>query len=230
MLYTPGLTFGELSGKAGHTVASKGPFGNWISVQGYRTVPITQYTQSARASFYAVQKLFGTLSPSDLDDWDTLGENIILTGRLGRNYSLTAASVFCQINRNLYTIGQSYVTSAPAIAYPDPVAGVIGTATAPPTGSFLLELDIDPTTVPADTYFVVYGQKPKNSQSNRATKRGWKVVAVLEPSDSGVVDITAGYLQRFHGWFPLNTIAIRVTPVSASGFQGESAFTFILSD
>jgi len=229
MLYQPGLLVGELSGKAGHTYATKGPYGTVITVLGRHRAPLTQYTQSARASFRTIQQLFGTLDNDQLDAWTTLGENIIITGRLGRNYQLTAASVFCQINRNLYTIGQPYVVDPPAIAYPADILGFTCDAQAPPTGSYEINLDLDPDTVPMDTYFVVYGQKPKNSQGYRYTQRGWKVLSVIGPGESNVVDVSTEYNTRFHGWFPLQTIPIRVIPVSSVGFQGNPAINWALS-
>lgn len=229
MLYNPGLTFGELSGRAGHTIASKGPYGTWISIRGSHTVRVTQYTQASRASFRTIQKLFATLGPTDLTDWTTLGLALLITGRLERQYSLTAASTFVLVNRNLYTIGASYVTTAPALTVPVDTPSLTGAATAPPTGSFLLELTISPDPVPASTYYVIYGQKPKGSVSNTFSKRGWKVIAVLTPGDSAFVDVTAGYLQRFTGWYPGDTLAIKVTPISAEGFQGTPGYAWVTS-
>lgn len=229
MLYQPGLLVGELSGKAGHTYASKGPYGTWITVLGRHTAPKTIHALSARASFYAVQKLFGTLSPEQLDGWSALGLEVLISGRLGRNYTLTAASVFCQINRNLYTIGQDYVTDAPALTFPANVTAFVADATAPPTGSYEMNVDITPDVVPASTYFVIYGQKPRNTVANSYTKRGWKVLAVVPPAESNVLDIQAEYNARFHGWFPDQTIALSVIPVSAEGFQGNRLVTWLTS-
>ena len=229
MIYVPGLLVGQLSGKAGHTHASAGPSGTWLTVLGRHRAPLTKYSQSARASFSTIQKLFGTLDSSQIDAWETLGENIIITGRLGRNYTLTAASVFCQINRNLYTIGQPYVVDPPDIVYPADIVGFSADAQAPPTGSYELNLDLDPDIVPDDTYFVVYGQKPKNGQGLSYTKRGWKVLSVIGPGESNVVDVSAQYLTRFHGWFPLQTLPVKVIPVSSVGFQGNQSVAWALS-
>ncbi len=220
MIYVPGLLTGQLSGKAGNTVASRGPFATTISVAAHSGRVATQSSSQARSNMSTLVGIYKGLSPTDLADWKTLGQSMIVGGRLSRSYTLTPMAAFLSVNRNLFTIGISPLTTAPALVRPPSAVITVLTAVGPTPGptSITLELLTDP--LASTDSVVVYGQVIRASSILSPPRRAWKVVTVLAPSSSGPYDITADYLAICGPIHQGQTIWLKTSAVNDSGFTG----------
>ncbi len=220
MIYVPGLLTGRLSGKAGNTVASAGPFATTINVASHSGRAATAKSSAVRASLSTLVGLYKALSPTDLAGWKVLGLSIIVGGRLSRSYALTAPAAFLSVNRNLSTIGIAPLSAAPSLVRPPSAIITVLTAVGPSPGptSITLELITDP--LASTDSVVIYGQVLRAGSVLSPPRRSWKVVAILPPSSSGPYDITSDYLATCGPIAQGQTIWVRSSAINDSGFTG----------
>jgi len=229
VIYVPGLTVGQLSGRAGNTVARANPNATTIGVHRPRRQPLTPNNQLARASFSDISILYKTLTSGQLLDWAALGQDIEITGRLDRTFALSGRTAFFQVNRNLFAIGQPYVVDAPAIDIPSSPADLAGDAVTEPTATPLLELTFTPDPIDADTTVIISATRPLSSSVLAFPVSGWKQLALADDGDTGPYDITAAYLSRFGSWHVGNQIGLQVVTVNYAGFASVKNQLFITS-
>lgn len=229
MIYVPGLTVGQLSGTAGNTVARANPFATTIGVARPRRLPLTPYNQAQRASFSAISQLYATLDSGQVADWQALGESINRTGRLSREFTLSARTAFFQINRNLNAIGEAYVVDAPALSVPDAPFNLSGAAVAQPTGPYDLEFSWEPDPVDSGSAVIVQAHAPVSAQLQNFPESGWKQLQVEAAASSSPHDVTAAYQSRFGNWFVGQVIPLRAVIVSLDGFASLPASVFVTS-
>lgn len=220
MIYVPGLLTGQLSGKAGHNIASKNPYATTLTVQKHKSTAATPKSSAIRANTASLVALYKTLTSGEIADWKTLGAAMFVSGRLGRTYSLTAPGAFMSVNRNLATIGQAPVTTAPTLLRPPSVAPITLTAVGPSPGPQSLSLDLTTDPLDADTAVNVYGQVVRSASIFSPPVRSWKLITTLAPSSSGPWDILAEYIATCGDFVTGQTLWVKAIPVSLEGFQG----------
>lgn len=128
MKYLPGLLAGQLSGKAGNTVASRNKFGSYFRTRVMPTLVQNAKTGPVRANFGSNSALFRTMTEAQRTAWTALGASLSRTNSLGQTYHLTGAQMCNAINRNLFTVGGAQTSTAPT--YTAPAAIVTATITA----------------------------------------------------------------------------------------------------
>lgn len=131
MKYTPGLLAGELSGKAGSTVASHNRFGSYFRV---RTIPVNPASESqvnARNNMAAISADWRTLTAEQRASWAAAALEVTLYDSLGRSYNPTGAQYHASCNRNVfvYDPAAAMVDTPPVVAAPVALLSLTITAT-----------------------------------------------------------------------------------------------------
>ncbi len=220
MIYVPGLLAGQLSGKAGNTLASSGPYGPTLTVKRASSTPITPAKSAVQNNFAATVAAYRALSPTDLAAWKALGQTMFVIGRLHRTYTLTGIDAFLSVNRWLHTIGSPGVTTAPSLVRPPSATISVVTAVSPVPGGGTLTFDVDIDPIPLDTKLVVYGVFISSTAIQEPARRSWKVIQVFNTGDIGPYDVTTTYGSIVGGFNSGDPVWLKVVPVSDEGFPG----------
>lgn len=120
---------GQLSGKAGSTVASRNKAGSYFRTKTTPKLVQNAVTAAVRANLATLAARWRTITSSQRGGWRSLGALIIRTDSLGGSYSLTGLQAYESVNRNMSTIGGSTVDDAPAFTQPVALLTVTVTAT-----------------------------------------------------------------------------------------------------
>jgi hypothetical protein len=105
---------GDARKKAGGVVFSKSRFGSYIRKKTSPVQPRTTSQRGVRANFTANSKAWsGTLTSSQRLAYITLANANPVKDRFGNTQTLTGHQIFNKLNRNLHTIGQPLLTTAP---------------------------------------------------------------------------------------------------------------------
>ena len=118
MTYTPGLMVGQLSGKAGSTVAARNRNGSYFRTRVSPVLVRNPRTEAVRASFTQNSQEFRNLTAAQIQAWNSLGGNITRSNSVGAPYTLTGLQAYQSVNRNLATIGQPAVSDPPQQSAP----------------------------------------------------------------------------------------------------------------
>ena len=130
MKYLPSLMgVGQLSGKAGSTVASRNKAGSYLRTKVMPKLVQNAATSSVRGNLSTLASTWRTLTDIQRAGWSGLGDTIVRTDSLGATYTLTGFQAYLLINRNLFTIGLTAIATAPAYSPPASVLTVTVTAT-----------------------------------------------------------------------------------------------------
>lgn len=130
MKYLPGLLAGQLSGKAGNTVASRNKFGSYFRTRVNPMLVQNSYTGAVRANFGGNSQAWRTLTEAQRTGWTALGASISRTNSLGQTYHPTGAQMYNSVNRNIFTYGGTALAAAPVYTAPATLVTVTPTATA----------------------------------------------------------------------------------------------------
>ena len=120
---------GQLSGKAGNTVASRNKAGSYFRTRVVPKLVRNDLTTAVRANLAYLAQNYRNLTPSEQNGWIALGNNLIRLNSLGATYSLTGLQAYESVNRNLFTLGSAFVDSAPVYAPPAALTSLTLTAT-----------------------------------------------------------------------------------------------------
>lgn len=129
MKYVPGLLAGQLSGKAGNTVASRNKFASY-----FRTRVIPKLVQNAktgpvRANFGAASAGWRSLTAVVQAGWQALAATLPRSNSLGQTYFQTGSQLYVGVARNCFTLGVAIPAAAPAWVPPVAIATATITAT-----------------------------------------------------------------------------------------------------
>lgn len=220
MIYVPGLVTGQLSGKAGNTVARASRYATTIGVNRRLVGARTTLNAASRSSFATLAALYKTLTPTELASWVALGSTMITQGRLGRTFSLAGPAAFLSVNRVRAVQGESPLTTAPAHVVPAAAAFGAVTVTGPSPGPQVLSVDTSPSMVPADTTFVLYGQRVRSSSILAPPKRSWVIVATFAAGTSGPHNVLSAYKAACGDFVTGQLVPLKLIPYSLEGFKG----------
>lgn len=129
MKYVPGIAFGQFSRSQGSTTASHNRFGSYTRNRVTPVNPNTTKQAAQRAILSSLSAMYRTLTSTQRAGWAALGAQMTRLDSLGQSYSLTGLQAFTSINRNLGTVGASYISAAPALASPTTLLTLTLTAT-----------------------------------------------------------------------------------------------------
>ena len=130
MKYVPGLMVGQLSGKAGNTVASRNKGGSYIRTRVIPKHVVNPLTSEVRANFGANSQLYTQLTDTQRMEWTALGSQITRKTSLGETIHLTGLQALQSVNRNLNAIGQAQVADAPDFDSPPELVDIFLSASA----------------------------------------------------------------------------------------------------
>lgn len=120
---------GQLSGKAGSTVASRNRNGSYLRTRVIPMLVQNAATSAVRGNLSTIAANWRLLTDAQRSAWADLGSQMTRTDSLGQVYTLTGFQAYQAINRNLYTVGSVAVTDAPAYTLPPSIASATITAT-----------------------------------------------------------------------------------------------------
>lgn len=113
MKYVPGLMVGQLSGKAGSTVASRNRAGSYFRTRTIPKLVRNAKTTGVRALFTGNSQAYRDLTDGQRAGWASLGAQLTRKNSLGETIRLTGSQAYQSINANLFNTGQSTVPDAP---------------------------------------------------------------------------------------------------------------------
>jgi len=113
MKYAPGLMVGQLSGKAGSTVASRNRNGSYFRTRVSPMLVRNPATEAVRASFTQNSQGYRGLTATQIQGWISLGAGITRSNSIGQPYTLTGLQAYQSVNRNLSTVGLDSLDTAP---------------------------------------------------------------------------------------------------------------------
>ncbi len=115
MKYTVGLLAGQLSGKAGNTVASRNRNGSYFRTRVNPMVVRNIYTTSARDLFTSNSQRFRELAWYEIKTWNDLGAQMIRSNSIGQSSGMTGLQAFLSVNNNLTKYWGTSLNAAPEI-------------------------------------------------------------------------------------------------------------------
>lgn len=129
MKYVPGLMVGQLSGKAGSTVASRNKGGSYFRTRVIPKHVVNAKTTAVRENFGNTAQAYRDLTDSMRSAWDSLGAQITRKTSLGETIHLTGLQAMMMINRNLSSMFLPPDYIAPVFSSPPTLEDVTLTAT-----------------------------------------------------------------------------------------------------
>lgn len=120
---------GQLSKKAGSTVAARNRNGSYFRTRVMGTNPNTTLQIDARASLAGFAQGWKSLTQTQRNGWAALGLLMVRLDSLGQSYSLTGLQAYESINKTLDVLGSAAVTDAPTFASPAAITSATITAT-----------------------------------------------------------------------------------------------------
>lgn len=119
---------GQLSGKAGNTVASRNKAGSYFRTRVIPKLVRNARTTAVRSNLAYLAQNWRNLSSANQNGWIALGTNLVRLNSLGTTYSLTGLQAYESVNRNLFTLGSAFVSAAPVYAPPAALTALTLTA------------------------------------------------------------------------------------------------------
>lgn len=120
MKYVPGLMVGQLSGKAGSTVASRNKGGSYFRTRVIPKLVQNALTAAVRANFGDSAQAYRGITESGRLAWTALGAQMLRKTSLGETIHLTGQQAMVALNRNRFSINQDPNYVAPPFTSPPP--------------------------------------------------------------------------------------------------------------
>lgn len=99
--------------KLGDAVFARNPSGNYIRARVKPANPQTIAQQAWRANFSMFTKQWRTLTPTQMQGWNTIASSIVKHDTLGQTYHPTGIDTFVSCNLNIASVGQPQITDPP---------------------------------------------------------------------------------------------------------------------
>lgn len=216
MKYIPGLMVGQLSGKAGNTVASHNRWGSYLRTRVQGVNPSTPLQTAVRVDLEDLSEGWKALTEAQRDAWTALGAQMVRTDTLGGTYTLTGLQAWTSLNMTNRTVGQSDVTDAPAMPGA-PVAPTLGTINIENTGAKTAAYT--PTPIGASTRIILEATRPVSAGKTFLPRSEYKVMVVSAANAASPVDFDTAYVATF-GEPPVGSrVFLQVYTVDAFGFK-----------
>jgi hypothetical protein len=223
MKYVPGLMVGQLSGKAGSTVASRGRFGSYFRTRNMPTNPNTLAQQTARDRLSYISKGWSTLTNVERASWDSAAAAIPIADTLGAIYYQSGFDYFCGVNSYLsvYSGANTFSTLLPAA----PAPAAIATAALTFVGGTSASLAYTTTPLAAGTKMVIECTAPMSPGRSYIRKSDYRQIFITAAAAASPADIFSAYEARFGDTTSLagKVVHFRVYALNAEGSR--SAFT-----
>jgi hypothetical protein len=186
----------QLSGSVGGTTAAKNRYGTYFKKKSHPINRKTTSQSAVRAFFSTLTKGWKSLTSTQRFSWTSAVENFSKHNSLAETIILTGHQLYIAINRNLQTISQALLTSAPAVTTVTPLL-TQSIAAAAGAGTML---DTYTPAVPAGQSYTLYATRPL-SAGKKSNSQDYKLIAVINTADASPFDIKAAYEAVFGaGW------------------------------
>lgn len=119
---------GQLSGKAGSTVASRNRSGSYFKTKTIPKLVVNLYTEAVKNNLTTLSKHWGTLTDEQQLSWGSWAAGVNRTDSLGLGYTLTGSQGYMLVNRNLHTVAQPAIDLPPSSGAPDNVDELFSSA------------------------------------------------------------------------------------------------------
>lgn len=103
----------RIRNKVGSVVYSDNHFGGFVRNLAIPFNPKTSKQNAIRAELRRLSQRFQTIGAQNIIDWNAYGASKAYFDRFGQPYYLTGQEAYCQLNMNLYMVGESTVDTAP---------------------------------------------------------------------------------------------------------------------
>ncbi len=159
----------QLSGSVGGTTAAKNRYGTYFKKKSHPINRKTSSQSAVRTFFSTLTKGWKNLTAPQRASWTMAVENFKKANSLAESIVLTGHQLYISLNRNLQSIGEALITSAPAVTTVTPVASETITAAA---GAATMSMAFSPV-IPVGQKMLLFGTRPlsagkkSNSQENQ---------------------------------------------------------------
>lgn len=224
MKYAPGLMVGQLSGKAGSTVASHNRFGSYFRTRNIPVNPNTESQQDARNNLAAISQAWRDLTDAQRAAWNAEGPTVTSYDSLGVAYNPTGQQLFVGLNRNtyIYSGALSITTDPPPI---NPVTALATASTMVSSGPTLISIAYTATPLAAGTKIVLEAT-PCLSPGITFVKRSWyRQILVSAAAAASPLVASSAYVAKFGEVVAGKRIFFRAYVLSSAG-ERSSYITF----
>lgn len=196
MKYVPGLMVGQLSGKAGSTVASHGRFGSYFRTRNVPTNPNTEAQQLRRNWLSAIASSWKDLTQLERDTFDSAAAVITKTDSLGVSYSPSGFDYYCEIcaNSSTYAGVLTTVGNPPITAPPVALTSITLTADG---GSPALSLAYTATPLGANTKLVIEMTGPLSPGRKYIRRSDYRQITVTAAAAASPTNLLTPYQARY---------------------------------
>lgn len=213
----------DARGKEGGRVFSKNKTGNYSKRKTTGTNPNSPAQAAVRASLTYLSNRWRALTQVQRDGWSSLANQISTTNIFGDAFKYTGMNVYVKLNRNLASIGEAYIETAPS-------AGAA-------TGILITDLDADTTgggldvslsaAVPVGSALTLSASKAQ-SAGVTTPKGGYRRIQIIQNADGAAVDVSAAYIAAYGALPPVGQkVFVRGhVVVKASGFASQDTVEF----
>ena len=219
MKYVPGLMVGQLSGKAGNTVASHNRFGSYLRTRIVPVNPNTPNQTEVRANLEDLSEMWKGLTAEQRAAWTDLGSQIERVDRLGSVYTLTGLQAFTSLNMTLRSTGGTDLTDAPGMPS-NPVVPVIGTVVLDESiGGFSFTIAYTPTPIGAGVKIAVEATRWVSAGKSFLPRSEYKLIKVSAANGASPLDIDAEYTALYGIPAVGSRVFFQVYTLDGNGFK-----------
>lgn len=207
------------SGSVGGTTYAKGRSGLIMRAKTSPTQPRTVAQDTVRAAFTGSAQAWRGLTEAQRAGWHALGAQVTTTDALGQSSTLTGAQMHLALNAVLATTGALPIADAPS--QPDALAA-LPTITLEASraggagGAFSLLVRSTAYAGKVQVFATPAVSAGRNSFGNSS----FRLLQVTDGLQNGGTALTDAYVARYGAPTVGSKIAVRLVPVSPSGFKG----------
>jgi hypothetical protein len=123
-LYTAGIAVGEISGKVGNVVFTRGRYGPVIRTRAIPTLVQNDYTAAARGRLSYLSQQYGDLTDAQKEAWRTWAAVNQVINRLGQAVTLQPSAAYIQLNARVLQAGGTIINVPPVENAPAAIEGL----------------------------------------------------------------------------------------------------------
>ncbi len=207
------------SGSVGGTTYAKNRNGMYLRAKIAPTQPRTVAQDSVRASFTGSAQAWRGLTEAQRAGWHALGAQVTTTDALGQSSTLTGAQTHLALNGVLATTGALPISDAPS--QPETFAALPTiTLEAAHAGTASGAFSVFVRSVAYAGKVQVYATPAVSAGRNYFGKSGFRLLEVIDGLTNGGTDLTAAYTAKYGTPGLGAKIAVKLVPISPSGFKG----------
>lgn len=215
------LKFGALvvagRGKIGGHVASRNRSGAYLRTKVTPVNPATTSQTEVRSRFSGLSSGWRSLTAAQRNSFLGAVQAYATTDIFGDLKNPSGSNLYQRLNNNLLTIGESAITTAPAVAAVPTMSSMSLAAAA---GAQSFGITFAPV-IPATVKFKVFATQAVSAGVN-FVKSEYRLIGVADSTDTSVLDYSAEYIAKFGAVGAAGgKIFVKLVPVLvASGLEG----------